>query len=160
MTDFSDCPDVRLAVPEDFHGILGLMRNACDEDAQHPMNEEKVIAMLMRYYNKQGVLLAVIGEIGQPVAYILSVIDFLWYSDCAQLLELSLYVDKDHRRSTYAKQLMKFAKKASEGLSLDLTIGVFHNQRTEPKIRLYRRQFGDQIGAYFCFRPSSAETNA
>jgi hypothetical protein len=75
------------------------------------------------------------------------------------LLELSLFCHPDARRSTYAKQLMTFAKKAAEGLSLDLTIGVFHNQRTEAKIRLYRRQFGDQIGAYFCFRPSSAQPN-
>lgn len=160
MTDFTNCPDVRLAVPEDFQGILDLMRIACAEDAQHPMNEEKVVNMLMRYYDKQGVLLAVIGEIGEPVAYVLSVVDFLWYSDAAQLLELSLFVSPDHRKSTYAKQLMQFAKQAAEGLSLDLTIGVFHNQRTDAKIRLYRRQFGNQIGAYFCYTPSSAESNA
>lgn len=155
--DFNECPDVRLAVPEDFGAILDLMRLACAEDAQHPINEEKVIDMLMRYYNQQGALLAVIGDVGFPVAYVLSVIDFVWYSDAAQLLELSLFVHLDHRKSTYAKQLMIFAKKAAEGLSLDLTIGVFHNQRTDAKIRLYRRQFGDQIGAYFCFRPSAAQ---
>jgi GNAT superfamily N-acetyltransferase len=156
---FDECPDIRLAAPEDFAGILKLMRSAAEEDSQHPINEEKVAAMVMRYYNKQGALLAVVGEVGNPVGYVLSIIDFIWYSDAAQLLELSLYVDKEYRKSTYAKQLMIFAKKAAEGLSLDLTIGVFHNQRTDAKIRLYRRQFGDQIGAYFCFRPSSAEQN-
>ena len=75
---FDNCPDVRLAVPEDFHGVLSLMKTACAEDAQHPMNEEKVIHMLLRYYKKQGALLAVIGEVGEPVGYVLSVIDFLW----------------------------------------------------------------------------------
>ena len=155
MLTFDDCPDVRLALPEDFQGIISLMKKAAAEDSQHCVNDEKVIAMVMRYYNQQGALLAVIGDIGQPVAYVLSVIDFIWYSDDAQLLELSLFVDENHRKSTYAKQLMIFAKKAAEGLSLDLTIGVFHNQRTDAKIRLYRRQFGEQIGAYFMYRPQA-----
>lgn len=155
MLTFDDCPDVRLALPEDFQGIISLMKKAAAEDSQHRVNDEKVIAMVMRYYNKQGALLAVIGEMGRPVAYVLSVIDFIWYSDDAQLLELSLFVDERHRKSTYAKQLMIFAKKAAEGLSLDLTIGVFHNERTDAKIRLYRRQFGEQIGAYFLYRPQA-----
>ena len=152
MTDFSDCPNVRLAAPEDFYGILDLMRVACKEDAQHEMSEEKVIRMLMKYYDKQGALIAVIGDVGNPVGYILMVIDFLWFSDDAQLLELSLFVHPEHRKSTYAKQLMQFGKQASKGTDLDLTIGVFSHSRTEAKIRLYQRQF-PQVGAYFCWRP-------
>jgi len=152
---FEDCPDVRLAVPEDFFGTMELMKIACSENGQYPINIEKVTAMLLRYYNKQGVLLVVIGEIGKPVAYVLSAIDTIWYSDSAHLFELSLFVHPDHRKSTYAKQLMSFSKKASDGLSLDLVIGVFHNQRTDSKIKLYRRQFGDQAGAYFLYRPNA-----
>lgn len=154
---FEMCPDVRLAVPDDLSGILNLMRIACREDAQHEMDEEKVLNMIMRHYNKQGAMLAVIGEVGEPVAYLLCVLDEIWYAKpgTMQLLELSLFVDPDHRRSTYAKQLMKFAKVSSEGLGLDLTIGVFSNSRTEAKIKLYKRQF-DQIGAYFCYHPSTA----
>ena len=155
MTDFSDCPDVRLAVPEDLPAIMELMRSACREDAQHEMNEAKVLTVVMRYYNKQGAMLAVIGEVGNPIAYCLSVIDPVWYSDEWQLLELSLYVSEAHRKSTYAKQLMRFMKQASEGLKLDLTIGVFSHERTEAKIRLYARQF-PQVGAYFCYRPQES----
>jgi hypothetical protein len=157
--DFDGCPDVRLAVPEDLPGLLELMRVACREDAQHEMDEQKVLAMLMRHYNKQGAMLAVIGEIGEPVAYCLSVLDELWYSREWQLLELSLFVSPLHRKSTYAKQLMQFMKSASEGLKLDLTIGVFSNARTEAKIRLYQRQF-PQVGAYFCFRPAVSNAEA
>lgn len=158
MTDFSNCPDVRLAEPEDLHGILALMKEACAEDAQHPIDEEKVFSMVMRHYNKQGAMIAVIGELGNPIAYCLSILDPLWYSQEWQLLELSLFVSQEHRKSTYAKQMMQFMKKASEGLKLDLTIGVFSNARTEAKVRLYKRQF-PQVGAYFCFRPSSTEAN-
>lgn len=153
---FEACPDVRLAAPADLQGLLDLMRVACKEDTQHSMNEEKVLAMLMRYYNQQGAMIAVIGEVGEPVAYCLSILDPVWYSDEWQLLELSLFVHPEHRKTTYAKQLMQFMKTASEGLKLDLTIGVFSNARTEAKIRLYQRQF-PQVGAYFCFRPQAAE---
>lgn len=155
--DFTDCADVRLAVPEDLPKVLSLMEMACAEDAQHPINKEKVLSVVLRHYDKQGAMLAVIGEVGDPVAYVLSVIDPVWYSDAFQLLELSLFVHPEHRKTTHAKHLMSFMKTASEGLSLDLTIGVFHNERTEAKIRLYRRQFGPQIGAYFMFHPAAAE---
>jgi GNAT superfamily N-acetyltransferase len=135
------------------------MRVACSEDAQHEMDETKVVHMLMRYYNQQGAMIAVIGDIGEPVAYCLSVLDELWYTNSWQLLELSLFVHPDYRKSDRAKQLMNFMKQASEGLKLDLTIGVFSNARTEAKIRLYQRQF-PQVGAYFCFRPSTNNAGA
>lgn len=161
MTDFSGCPDVRLAVPEDMDCLLELMRVACREDAQHEMDEERVIQMLGRYYNKQGAIIAVIGEVGSPEAYLLMVLDEIWYAKpgTMQLLELSLFVHPDYRKSDRAKQLMQFSKQASEGLALDLTIGVFSNSRTEAKIRLYQRQF-KTAGAYFMYRPSSAEQSA
>lgn len=161
MVDFSGCPDVRLAEPEDLSGLLELMRVACREDAQHEMDEERVLNMLRRYYDKQGAIIAVIGEPGKPEAYLLMVLDEIWYASpgTMQLLELSLFVHPDHRKSDRAKQLMQFSKQASEGLALDLTIGVFSNSRTEAKIRLYQRQY-KQVGAYFMYRPSSAEANA
>lgn len=161
MTDFSGCPDVRLAAPEDMPALLELMRVACREDAQHEMDEERVLLMLNRYYDKHGAIIAVIGEVGKPEAYLLMVLDEIWYAKpgTMQLLELSLFVHPDYRKSDRAKQLMQFSKQASEGLAIDLTIGVFSNSRTEAKIRLYQRQF-KTVGAYFMYRPSSAEQNA
>jgi GNAT superfamily N-acetyltransferase len=154
MTDFTECPDVRLATPDDLPVIMELMRVACHEDAQHEMDEEKVLRMVMRHYDKHGAMLAVIGEPGEPVAYCLSILDEIWYAapGTMQLLELSLFVHPGHRRTNYAKQLMNFMKQASEGLSLDLTIGVFSNERTQAKIRLYQRQF-KTVGAYFMYSP-------
>jgi GNAT superfamily N-acetyltransferase len=154
--DFNNCPDVRLAVLEDVPALMDLMRTAAEEDAQHPMDEYKVFNMIRRYFDQQGALLAVIGEIGSPVAYLLMVVEPIWYSSDAQLLELSLFVHPDHRRSNFAKQLMSFSKQASEGLSLDLTIGVLSNERTAAKVRLYQRQF-QTAGAYFVYRPSASE---
>lgn len=158
MTDFKKCEDVRLAVPEDIPELMELMRTACNEDGTHPIDEEKVFAMLQRYFYKQGALVAVIGEVGQPVAYLLMVIDQIWYSTDYQLLELSLFVHSDHRRSDYAKQLMAFSKQASQGLDLDLTIGVLSNERTAAKVRLYQRQFA-QAGAFFVYHPGAEASN-
>lgn len=152
---FENCPDVRLAVQEDIPVLLELMKEACAENGEHQINEEKVFGMMCRYFDKQGALIAVIGEPGKPAAYCLSVIDFIWYSDDMQLLELSLFVSKDHRKTNYAKQLMHFMKAASEGLNLDLTIGVFSNERTAAKVRLYQRQF-NQVGAFFLYHPSQS----
>lgn len=161
MADFSGCPDVRLAVLQDLPGLMELMRVACREDAQHEMDEEKVLRMVRRYYDQQGAIIAVIGPEGAPEAYLLMVLDEIWYAKpgTMQLLELSLFVHPDYRKSDRAKQLMQFSKQASEGLSIDLTIGVFSNSRTEAKIRLYQRQFRT-VGAYFMYHPASAEQNA
>ena len=80
MADFTECPDVRLAVAADLPGVIELMRVACREDAQHEMDEEKVLRMVMRHYDKHGAMLAVIGEVGEPVAYCLSILDEIWYA--------------------------------------------------------------------------------
>ena len=150
---FENCPDVRLAVQEDIPALMELMRRACEENSTHPFDEEKVFAIVCRCFNKQGVMISVIGEIGDPVAYLLMVVDQIWFSTDYQLLELSLFVHPDHRRSNYAKQLMSFSKQASEGLELDLTIGVYSNERTAAKVRLYQRQF-KQAGTFFLYQPS------
>jgi GNAT superfamily N-acetyltransferase len=155
--DFSECPDVRFAVPEDVFQIMQLARTACNEMGFYPLDEEKVLAMIARHFDRQGVMLAVVGDVGEPVGYVLSEICPVWYSQAWQLMELGLFVHPDHRRSTYAKQLMKFMRTAADSLRIDLTIGVFSGDpKTEAKIRLYQRNF-PQAGAFFIHRPAEFE---
>lgn len=156
MSDFSECPDIRLAEIEDLPSLMDLTKLAAEEDAQHPYDPDKVFNVIRRHYDKTGGLVAVAGPKGEPIkGYLIMIVDEIWYSPDFQLLELSLFVDPQHRKSTLAKQLMAFSKEASEGLRLDLTIGVLSNERTEPKVRLYKRQF-KTAGAYFIYRPQSA----
>jgi GNAT superfamily N-acetyltransferase len=156
MISFDDCPDIRLAEEKDIPGLMDLMRLACDEIGRYPFDDEKVFNMILRYYEKRGAIIAVIGEVGAPIAYVLLVMDEIWYSyNNWQLLELSLFVHPDHRKSTYAKQLMKFSKQSSEALKIDLSIGVYTNNRTQAKIKLYQRQF-TQIGAFFLYKPQES----
>lgn len=153
--EFTKCPDVRLAELEDLPELMSITRIACGEDGQHSYDAEKVLNMLRRYFDKNGGLVAVIGEKGEPLkGYIIMIIDEVWYSRESQLLELSLFVHPDHRKSTYARQLMEFSKQASNGLKMDLTIGVLSTSRTEAKVRLYQRQF-PQAGCYFLYRPQA-----
>lgn len=157
---FDECPDVRLAEPEDFPSLMELTKQACAEESPYIFCEEKVYWMLRRHYDKQGGLLAVIGEKGEPLkGYLFMIVDGLWFSLDSQLLELSLYVHPDHRKSTYAKQLMAFSKQASAGLQLNLSIGVYSNSRTEAKVRLYQRQF-KSAGAFFKYTPPSVSEQA
>jgi GNAT superfamily N-acetyltransferase len=155
--NFADCPDVRIAAEEDEAELLRLMRLACAEDAQHPINEDKVRDVIRLHFDKRGGLIGVIGEKGGELcAYILMVVNEVWYSSEHHVQELSLFVAPDRRKSNYAKQLMAFGKHTAKGLHLDLTIGVLSNSRTEAKVRLYARQF-PQCGAFFVYRPNSSE---
>lgn len=156
--DFSLCPDVRIAAPEDEEELLRLMRVACEEDGQHSMNEAKVRDMVRLHFDKRGGLIGVIGDKGGPLkGYLLMVVMEVWYSLEHQVQELSLFVAPEHRKSSYAKQLMAFGKRTADGLNLDLTIGVLSNSRTEAKVRLYERQF-PKVGAFFVYKPEIGAT--
>ena len=151
---FDECPDVRLAHISDEPELMRLTELACSEDAQHSFNPQKVNAFLHLHFNKQGGVIGVIGERGGEIkGYILMMVTEVWYSSDYHVQELSLFVAPDHRRSNYAKQLMAFAKRTSDALNLDLTIGVLSNHRTQPKVRLYQRQF-PQKGAFFIYHPA------
>lgn len=141
--------DVRIGTPEDIEGIFHLMHLAWEEAGDHPMDEEKVLSRVIAAVQRQGSLIGVIGERGGPLkGYIYLIISDIWYSSSLQLLELSNFVHPDHRRSTFAKSLISFAKKSAEELGIDLTIGVISNHRTASKCRLYQRQV-PKVGEYF-----------
>lgn len=151
---FDNCPDVRIADIADEPELMRLTRLACAEDGQHSYNPDKVNAFLKLHFEKRGGIIGVIGDKGGELkAYLLMMVTEVWYSSDYHVQELSLFVAPAHRRSNYAKQLMVFAKKTSEALNLDLTIGVLSNERTEPKVRLYKRQFPIK-GAFFVWHPA------
>ena len=151
--NFNKSPDVRFGLPSDDERIFDLMRMAHEEQGEHAISADKVRWRIETATRRQG---AAIGVVGGPQSdvygYVLMVIDPVWYSDEYQLLELSNFVHPDHRRSTYAKQLISFAKACADDLGIDLVMGVFSNHRTEAKIRLYRRQL-TPVGAFFVHHP-------
>lgn len=146
---------IRLADDDDELGILEMCKMMHREQPYHPLNIGKVAA-LVRLAIHQGPerrgILGVIGERDQLKAAIFLLIEPIWYSDDWQLLEFFNYVRPEHRRAGYANDLISYAKRCSDQIGLDLTIGVFSNIRTQAKIRLYRR-WVPQFGAFFCYAP-------
>ena len=150
---FDKSPDVRFGTPSDDEKIFALMRLAHEEQGEHAISHDKVRWRIATATRRQGAAIGVVHGPGSELrGYVLMVIDQIWYSDDYQLLELSNFVHPDHRRSTYAKQLISFAKACADDLKIDLTMGVWSNHRTEAKIRLYRRQL-TPMGAFFVHHP-------
>lgn len=149
--EFKECPDVRLAEPEDIPEIMRLFKEYLGENGVGAFSEEKIVSILALHYNKNGGVIGVIGDVGHRLkGALVLVVQQNWYSTDYHLQELSLYIDKESRKSNFAKQLMIFAKKAAELLDLELRIGVWSSERTEAKINLYKRQFNFR-GAFFSF---------
>jgi hypothetical protein len=139
---FDDCGDVRLAEQEDIPQIIELLKEHFRENGNHTLSENKIITLISLHYNKSGGVIGVIGDRGGKLkGLIILAVTQLWYSDNYILDEVSLFVRPENRKSDYAKQLMVFAKKASDTLDLELRISVWSNERTEAKIKLYQRQF-------------------
>mgnify|MGYP003353628820 FL=1 len=150
---FDDCPDVRIAQEIDEPELMRLAHMSADEDNQGRFDAEKVQAIFNLHFHKRGGIIGVIGDPGQKLkAFTLLAITKPWYSYDDQVQELALFVDPEHRKTNYAKQLMIFSKKTSEVLNLQLSIGVIANEKTEAKVRLYHRQF-PQSGVSFRYNP-------
>jgi hypothetical protein len=152
MTNF---PDVRVAISADEESVMYLLRMAHDEGGQHVMNEDKVRNMVRTCSNRSGGLIGVIGDPGGKLrGCIVMTIAPIWYSDEFQLMELVAFVHPACRNRRYDRQLIAFAKWCSEQMTMDLTIGILTNVRTEAKVRLYERQL-PKSGAFFVYRPNN-----
>lgn len=145
-----DCPDVRMAAPEDRQAIHDLTTLLHGENGLFSIAPGKVERMLDRYYKREGAVIGVIGEVGAPVATIYLGVDQLVYTDEWTLVEQFNFVHPDHRRTNYARQLIAYAKHISDGMGMPLLIGILSNKRTEAKERLYGQML-EKAGSYFIY---------
>mgnify|MGYP001591573191 FL=1 len=142
---------VRKAVPDDMPELMEMCRELHIENAQFPMNEEKVVDMLQRAFNGKGAVIGVLGPTGKIEGSILLLINSWWYTDSWCLEEIFSYVRHAYRKSTNAKELITFGKRCSDELGIPLVIGVVSNERTRAKVGLYTRQLSEPSGAYFIY---------
>jgi hypothetical protein len=144
---------VRLADQNDEGELMTLCALLHGENGVFPMSEYKVRDMLKGALNgpveKRRGLVGVIGEPGHIEGSIYLDIGALWYSDALCLIEQWNYVLPAYRKSNASRDLIAFAKSISDRFGLPLLIGVLSTERTEAKVRLYRRQLGDPVGVYF-----------
>jgi hypothetical protein len=142
--------EVRMAEPADRQPLWSLMTMLHGENGLFSISPSKVDQMLDRFYNREHALIGAIGEVGEPVGAIYLEITQPVYSDDWILCEQFNFVHPDHRRTTYARQLIAYAKKAADELKLPLMVGILSNKRTEAKMRLYD-QVLDRAGGYYIY---------
>lgn len=150
---------VRVAGPEDFQGIMELARLLNKENSVFPMNEEKVAEIVIPSLWRDGGIMGVIGKPDKIEGLVLLRIHTQWYSDGEFLEEMCVYVHPDYRaiKGGRARKLIEFAKKVSEELNLPLMIGVLSHSRTDAKVKLYERQFGEPAGSFFLYGVRTGE---
>lgn len=144
---------IRIATLADEPEIMLLLNVMHAEGGVMPLDCMEASAMFHRAFNRQGGILAVIGEPGDIKAMIYLLISKFWYTREYHLEELFNFVRPDMRTSkeNYARKMIEWAKEASVEIGLPLTIGVLTNQRMEGKVRLYQRSLGVPAGAWFVY---------
>jgi hypothetical protein len=144
---------VRRAEPADEPEILAMCREMHAENGMFTMSDERVREIIGRAFNRQGAIIGVIGESGRLEGSIYLMITSIWYSTDWHLEELWNFVRPQFRKTGNAEELIRFAKRCGDEIGLPVVIGIMSNIRTEAKVRIYRRQLGNPIGAFFLHNP-------
>lgn len=145
---------VRTGTEVDFNGVMDLALEATKENAFVPPDVNRMAQVIYGALMRKTGIVGVIGPVGGKLegAVLLSMGE-LWYSDEMILEEKAIFVDPKYRsaKGGRARKLAEFAKSASNELKVPLAIGVLSSSRTEAKIRLYERVFGQPAGVYFLY---------
>lgn len=146
-----DFQGVRMATPEDEQAIFKLLCLAQKENGIFSISERKVREFIRIATERKGGIIGVIEGKHYIEGCILLTLESWWYTDEWSLGERCNFVHPNHRKSDHAKKLIEFAKWVADEMKLSLEMGVISNQRTEAKVRLYRRQL-PYAGAFFIYR--------
>lgn len=148
-------PDVRIASRDDEERIVEACYRLHQENGQFPLSIKKLLPILEDAFESRG---SIIGVIGCPIeACIYLKISSMWYSDDPVWEEFFSFVLPECRQGGNAKALLKFAKDISNKTEIPVLIGIISNKKTQAKIRLYRRSFGEPAGAFFLHHPIKNE---
>lgn len=145
---------VRTGTPADIYGMMDIALQACSENGFIEPNPTKLAQELWSALNLDNGMVGIIGEPGGVIeAAILLRIGRMWYSDDPILEEKAVFTHPDFRdaKGGRAGRLCEFSKMAADKLGIPLIIGVLSNHRTEAKVRMYRRKFGEPSGAFFLY---------
>lgn len=162
---------VVFAKPGDEQALYEHLLNLHNENGLFPINNEKVRAAIHSWLTPlaNGLMQNLVGIIRGPEKRIEASIGLtlsdVWYSDHMQLLERWIYVEPQHRATSHAKNLVRFAKWYADTLNaaleatggdqqiVPLSIGILTEKDLVPKMRLYQREGLQQIGATFMYPP-------
>lgn len=144
--------EVRIARESDLDAIMELALMGAKENGISSPNPRKMLEEIYPALQRKGGLMGVIGpKDGKPQGAVLLRIGIPWYTDDEVLEERAIFVHPEFRsaKGGRAARLLEFSMKASDELGLPLMIGILSNQRTEAKVRLYKRYLGEPAGAYW-----------
>lgn len=145
---------IRIGTPDDIDAMMNLAMMATDENSFVDPEPAKLLNDMWPALNNDHGLVGIIGEPGGQIeAAILLRTGKMWYSDKDVLEEKAIFVHPDYRsaKGGRAGKLCDFAKDVADSLGIPLIIGVLSNTRTEAKVRLYKRKFGEPAGAFFLY---------
>ena len=132
--------------------MMAIAIAACEENAVTRADPHKLLRDLWPALNRDHGIVGII-EGKQIEAAILLRIEPFWYASDDQpcLIERAIFVHQDFRsaKGGRARLLCEWAKQAAETLEMPLIIGILSSLRTEAKVKLYERQFGNPAGAYW-----------
>jgi GNAT superfamily N-acetyltransferase len=137
---------------------LALM--AVDENGFVRPKAERLLQEIWPALNlDRGIIGIIDGEEEAIEAAILLRTAVMWYSDQEIVEERAIFVHPKYRNAKggRASRLCEFAKSVADKLNLPLMIGVLSNTRTNAKVRLYERQFGNPAGAFFLYNARTGD---
>ena len=146
---------VRVATEEDENELVHLCGALHQEIGLFAPDFAKIRVTLRKAYvppvEHRQAIIGVIGGKGAPIqgAIYLSILQE-WYSSDLFAHEMFNFVHPEYRKGTNnSHDLIAWSKLVSESFELPLLIGVLSTERTEAKVRHYRKQFGEPRGAFF-----------
>lgn len=145
---------VRTGTPQDLDGVMNLALKVAKENGIFEPDVDKVLSEIWPSLHMHYGIVGVIGEPGKPLeGFALLRIGQQWYNNMEILEERVVYVDRKFRsaKGGRARKLYEFCKHTSDVLELPLIIGALSHTRTQGKIRLLKRLFGDEVGAYWAY---------
>lgn len=140
-----------MATPQDENAIFKMLCLAQKENGIFPMNERKVRDFIRLATEHKGGIIGIIEGKNYIEASVGLVLENWWYTDEWSIGERWNFVHPNHRKSDHAKKLIEFSKWVADEMKLNLEMGVISNERTEAKVRLYRRQL-PYAGAFFIYK--------
>jgi|SRR5215831_8810719 len=151
--------EVRPATLDELEDVMALCRALHQEIGIFTLDEGLVRRRMELAIRGQEGTLGVIGRYREIKAMMYLVLSQYWYTREPHVAEMFSYVMPKFRHSSNAKTLIEWAKLTADGLGMRLFIGVVSTERTQAKMRLYRRQLGEPVGGFFIYGKTRTLTN-
>lgn len=133
---------------------MRLAITACEENGFLNASTELLVKEIYPALCQDHGLCPVIGKPGGDIEGLaLLRIGAMWYSHATVVEERAIFIYPEFRsaKGGRARRLCEYSKHVADTLGIPLLIGILSNTRTEGKVRMYKRIFGEPAGAFFLY---------